>query len=76
MTTVNDGFKVQSRSVAEVDRYNFLELPDGEVDAISQVAVSQALVQKQAMGLPITIWNNGNPYRQYSDGRVEYWIEY
>jgi hypothetical protein len=76
MTTVNDGFKVQSRSVAEVDRYNFLELPDGEVDAISQVAVSQSLVQKQAMGLPITIWNNGNPYRQYSDGRVEYWIEY
>jgi hypothetical protein len=68
MTTVNDGLKVQSRSVAEVDRYNFLDLPDGEVDAISQAAVSQALAQKQAMGLSITIWNNGNPYRQYSDG--------
>jgi hypothetical protein len=72
MTTINDGLKVQSRSVAEVDRYNFLELPDGKVDTISQAAVSQTLAQKQSMGLPITIWNDGNPYRQYSDGRIEY----
>lgn len=72
MTTVNDGLKVQSRSVSEVDRYNFMELSDGEVDALSQMAVSEALAQKQAMGLPITIWNEGNPYRQYLDGRIEY----
>jgi hypothetical protein len=49
-----------------------MELPDGEVNAISEAAVSKVLAQKQAMGVPITIWNDGNPYRQYPDGRVEY----
>jgi hypothetical protein len=47
-------------------------LHDGEVNEISQAAVCQALAQKEAMGLPITIWNNGNPYRQHPDGRIEY----
>jgi hypothetical protein len=72
MTAINDGSNVQSRSIAAVDQYNFMELPDGEVDAISQAAVANALAKKQAMGLPITIWNDGNPYLQYPDGRVEY----
>jgi hypothetical protein len=49
-----------------------MELPDGEVNAISEAVVANALAKKQAMGLPITIWNDGNPYRQYPDGRVEY----
>ncbi|WP_310487817.1 hypothetical protein [Chamaesiphon sp. VAR_69_metabat_338] len=72
MTAINDGSNRQLRSTAAVERYNFMELADGEVDAISQAAVATAIVQKQAMGLPITIWNEGNPYRRYPDGRVEY----
>jgi hypothetical protein len=72
MTTVNDGLKVQLRSLEEVDRHNFMGLRDGEVDAISQEAVSTALAHKQAMGLSITVWNDGNPYRKYPDGRIEY----
>jgi hypothetical protein len=72
MTAVNNELKVQSRLVEEMDRHNFLGLQDGEVEVISRKIVSQALAQKQAMGLPITIWNNGNPYRKYPDGRIEY----
>ena len=72
MTATNDGLKVPSRTLEEAEIPNFMGLPDGEVNAISQVAVANALTQKQAMGLPITIWNDGNPYRQYADGRIEY----
>jgi hypothetical protein len=72
MTAINDGLKVQSPEPAQFERHNFMELRDGEVNAISQAAVSKALAQKEAMGLPITIWNNGNPYRQHPDGRIEY----
>jgi hypothetical protein len=72
MTAINDGLKVQSPEPAQFERHNFMELRDGEVSAISQVAICQALAQKEAMGLPINIWNNGNPYRQHSDGRIEY----
>ena len=72
MTAINDGLKVQLPEPSQFERHNFMELRDGEVDAISQAAVSKALAQKEAMGLPITIWNNGNPYRQHHDGRIEY----
>jgi len=71
MTAINDGLKVQSPP-AQFERHNFMELRDGKVNEISQAAVCQALAQKEAMGLPITIWNNGNPYRQHPDGRIEY----
>ena len=72
MTAINDGLKVQLPEPSQVERHNFMELRDGEVEAISQAAVSKALAQKEAMGLLITIWNNGNPYRQHPDGRIEY----
>ena len=72
MTAINDGLKVQLPEPSQVEWHNFMELRNGEVDAISQAAVSKALAQKEAMGLPITIWNNGNPYRQHPDGRIEY----
>jgi hypothetical protein len=73
MTAVNDGSqKIQSQLLKKLDNSNFMGLQDGEVDKISQAAVAQALTQKQAMGLPVTVWNNGNPYRKYPDGRIEY----
>jgi hypothetical protein len=72
MTAVNNDLKVQSRPVEEMEQHNFLGLWDGEVELVSQEAVAKALAQKQAMGLPITVWNDGNPYRKYPDGRIEY----
>jgi hypothetical protein len=69
MTAIN---KVLPRSIEELGGHNFLDLDDGKVDAISQAAVTESLEQKQSMGLSITIWNNGNPYRKYPDGRIEY----
>jgi hypothetical protein len=73
MTAVNDGSqKIQSQLLIKLDNSNFMGLQDGEVDTISQAAVAKALTQKQAMGLPVTVWNNGNPYRKYPDGRIEY----
>lgn len=54
------------------EQSNFMGLRDGEVDVISQEAVAREMVQKQVMGLPITVWNNGNPYRKYPDGRIEH----
>jgi hypothetical protein len=72
MTTVNQGLKVKLQSTEELAKHNFLGLCDGEVDVISQQAVTEMLVQKQKMGLPITTWNNGNPYEKYPDGRIEY----
>jgi hypothetical protein len=68
VTPINDGLKVQSPEPAQFERHNFMELRDGEVSAISQAAVCKALAQKEVMGLLITIWNNGNPYRQHPDG--------
>ncbi len=72
MTAANKSVKVQTRSPEEIKQHNFLELPDGEVQAISQAAISKTLAEKKLMGLPITIWNNGNPYRQYPDRRIEH----
>jgi hypothetical protein len=72
MTAVNNDLKVQPQAVEEMDRHNFLGLRDGDIDVISQEAVAKALAQKQANGLPITVWNDGNPYRKYPDGRIEY----
>jgi hypothetical protein len=63
---------METRSSAEIEQHNFMELPNGEVQALSQAAISKALAEKQLMGLPITIWNNENPYRQYPNGRIEY----
>jgi hypothetical protein len=72
MTAVNKGLKVKPQSIEELEQHNFLGLCDGEVDVISQQAVHKALVQKQKMGLPITIWNDGSPYKKYPDGQIEY----
>jgi hypothetical protein len=72
MTAVNNDLKVQFRPGEEMEQHNFLGLRDGEVEVVSQEAVAKALAQKQAMGLPITVWNDGNPYRKYPDGRIEY----
>jgi hypothetical protein len=44
------------------ESHNFLGLKDGEVEQISQEAVRDALAQKQVMGLPITVWNDGEPW--------------
>jgi hypothetical protein len=63
---------MEPRSSAKIEQHNFMELPNGEVQSLSQAAISKALAEKQLMGLPMTIWNNGNPYRQYPDGRIEY----
>jgi hypothetical protein len=72
MTTINDVLTSPQSQLLEKEQSNFMGLRDGEVDIISQEAVAKALAQKQAMGLPITIWNNGNPYRKYPDGRIEH----
>lgn len=72
MSAVNDVLSVSQSQLPEVEQSNFMGLQDGEVDLISQKAVAQAVAQKQALGLPITVWNNGNPYRQFPDGRIEY----
>jgi hypothetical protein len=72
MSAVNDVLSVSQSQLPEVEQSNFMGLQDGEVDLISQKAVAQAVAQKQALGLPITVWNNGNPYRQLPDGRIEY----
>jgi hypothetical protein len=72
MTTINDVLTSPQSQLLEKEQSNFMGLRDGEVDIISQEAVAKALAQKQAMGLPITVWNNGNPYRKYPDGRIEH----
>jgi hypothetical protein len=72
MNTVNEVLTVYSSQSLEEEPSNFMGLRDGEVDIISQEAVAKALAQKQAMGLPVTVWNNGNPYRKYPDGRIEH----
>jgi hypothetical protein len=72
MTAVNNDLKVQPQVLEEMERHNFLGLRDGAVDVISQEAVAKALAQKQVNGLSITVCNDGNPYRKYPDGRIEY----
>jgi hypothetical protein len=72
MSAVNDVLSVSQSQLPEEEQSNFMDLGDGEVDLISQKAVAKALARKQALGLPITVWNNGNPYRQFPDGRIEY----
>lgn len=71
MTTVNEVLTLPSSPSLEEEPSNFMGLQNGEVDIISQEAVSRAIELKQARGLPITVWNNGNPYRKYPDGRIE-----
>jgi hypothetical protein len=70
MTATNEVLTV-SPSLKE-EQSNFMGLRDGEVDVISQEAVALAMAQKQTMGFPITVWNHGNPYRKYPDGRIEH----
>ncbi len=71
MTVINDLLTV-SQSQLEEKQSNFMGLPDGEINIISQGAVARAVAQTQALGLPITVWNNGNPYRKYPDGHIEH----
>jgi hypothetical protein len=70
MTSVNEMLIVPPS--LEEESSNFMGLQDGEVDIISQEAVAKAIAQKQARGLPISVWNNGNPYYKYPDGRIEH----
>ncbi len=72
MTTVNEMLISPSAPSLEEESSNFMGLQDAEVDIISQEAVARAIAQKQARGLPISIWNNGNPYYKYPDGRIEH----
>jgi hypothetical protein len=72
MSAVNDVLSVPQSQLPEQEPSNFIGLQDGEVDLISQKAVAKALAHKQALGLPITIWNNGNPYHRFPDGRIEH----
>jgi hypothetical protein len=51
---------------------NFLDLPDGELQRISQEAVRLDLQRKLEKGLPIFVWNDGKPCNRYADGRIEY----
>ena len=71
MTATNEVLTVPPSQSLEEEQLNFLGLQDGEVDIISQEAVAREIAQKQAIGLPITVWNNGNPYRKYPDGHIE-----
>jgi hypothetical protein len=72
MTVVNDVLTLPQSQLLEEEQSNFMGLQDGEIDIISQEAVARAIAQKEALGLPITVWNNGNPYRKYPDGRIEH----
>jgi hypothetical protein len=72
MTIVNDVLVANPSQLLEEEPSNFMGLPDGEVDIISQEAVARAIELKQARGLPITVWNNGNPYHRYPDGRIKH----
>lgn len=71
-TTTNDVLTVSQSLPLGEEQSNFMGLRDGEVDVISQAAVAEAITKKQAMGLPITVWNNGSPYRKYPDGHIEH----
>ena len=72
MSAVNDVLSISQSQLPEQEQSNFMGLQDGEVDLISQKAVAKAIAQKQALGLPITVWNNGNPDLQFPDGRIEH----
>jgi hypothetical protein len=72
MTTVNEMLIVPSSLSLEEESSNFMGLEDEEVDIISQEAVAREIAQKHVRGLPISVWNDGNPYYKYPDGRIEY----
>jgi hypothetical protein len=72
MTTTNDVLTVAQPLPSGEEQSNFMGLRDGEVDMLSQAAVAEAIAKKEAVGLPITVWNNGNPFRKYSDGHIEH----
>ena len=72
MTVVNDVLTLPQSQLLEEEQSNFMGLQDGEIDIISQEAVARAIAQKEALALPITVWNDGNPYRKYPDGRIEH----
>jgi hypothetical protein len=72
MTATNDMLTFAQPQLPEGEQSNFMGLRDGEVDTISQEAVVKAIAQKQTIGLPITVWNDGKPYRKYPDGRIKH----
>ncbi|NJN49040.1 MAG: hypothetical protein HC805_03670 [Alkalinema sp. RL_2_19] len=51
---------------------SFLDLPEGELQRLSQEAVLLDLKRKLNKDLPIVVWNDGRPYNKYADGRIEY----
>jgi hypothetical protein len=51
---------------------DFLGLLSGDFEKLAQEAVQLDLQRKLDQGLPVLVWNHGNPYNQYGDGRTEY----
>jgi hypothetical protein len=49
-----------------------LGLLSADFEKLAQEAVQLDLQRKLDQGLPVLVWNNGNPYNQYSDGQTEY----
>jgi hypothetical protein len=72
MTTPNDVITISQSLPLGEEQSNFMGLRDGEIDMLSQTAVADAIAKKEAVGLPITAWNNGNPFRKYPDGHIEH----
>jgi hypothetical protein len=50
----------------------FLDLPAGALQQLSQEAVLLDMQRKWDKGLPVVVWNEGQPYNKYPDGRLEY----
>jgi hypothetical protein len=51
---------------------DFLGLLSSDFEKLAREAVQSDLQRKLDQGLPVLVWNNGNPYNQYSDDRTEY----
>jgi hypothetical protein len=51
---------------------DYLGLLTGDFEKLAREAVQLDLQRKLDQGLPVLVWNDGNPYNQYGDGRTEY----
>jgi hypothetical protein len=61
--------QIKEKSIFAPD---FLGLLSGDFEKLAQEAVRLDLQRKLDQGLPVLVWNNGTPYNQYGDGRIEY----
>jgi hypothetical protein len=56
---------------AETSRKSFVDMDLGEVLALAQRAVTQAVEEMHQQGVPSVFRKDGKRYIQYPDGRIE-----